>query len=62
MSDPTPLPKIGAPALRALAEIGIVSLDDVRGRDLDDLSTLHGVGPKAIRLLRDALAEPSTGR
>ena len=54
---PTPLPRgIGAPATRALALAGITTLDDVRGVDLDELLRLHGVGPKAIRVLREALA------
>jgi hypothetical protein len=59
MTEPTPipLPKTSGPAERALAEVGIHSLDDLRGRDLDDLATLHGVGPKAIRILRAALSE-----
>lgn len=49
------LPKIGAPATRALAAAGITSLSDVRRVSLDDLAALHGVGPKAIRILREAL-------
>ena len=57
MSDSTPLPKIGAPATRALATIGITSLDELRNHDVDALVDLHGVGPKAIRILRDALAD-----
>ena len=49
------LPKIGAPATRALAAAGVTSLADVRRSSLDDMAALHGVGPKAIRLLREAL-------
>ena len=57
MADPTPLPRrLGAPATRALALEGITTLDDLRGVDLDDLLRLHGVGPKAIRVLREAMA------
>ncbi len=44
------------PATRALALAGITTLDDLRDRDLDDLLRLHGVGPKAVRILREALA------
>ena len=51
------VPGLGMPATRALALEGITTLDDVRGRDLDELLRLHGVGPKAIRILREALAE-----
>lgn len=51
-----PLPRIGAPATRALAAVGVHSLGDAERYGIDRLATLHGVGPKAIRLLRDALA------
>ena len=49
------LPNIGAPATRALDEVGVRDLDDVKKAGLDYLATLHGVGPKAIRVLRAAL-------
>ena len=55
MDDPRPLPNIGAPATRALAELGIHNLDDVKNADLEALAALHGVGPKAMRLLRAEL-------
>ncbi|MAT05989.1 MAG: DNA-binding protein [Acidimicrobiaceae bacterium] len=51
------LPRIGAPATRALASIGVTRLDDVAGRTESELLALHGVGPKAIRLLNEALVE-----
>jgi hypothetical protein len=57
-TPPTPLPRgLGSPATAALAQEGITTLDDVRDVDLDGLLRLHGVGPKAVRLLRVALAE-----
>lgn len=49
------LPRIGAPATRALAAIGITRLDQVAGRSEAELLALHGVGPRAIRILREAL-------
>ena len=55
MVDPRPLPNIGAPATRALAELGIHNLDDVKNAGLEALAALHGVGPKAMRLLRAEL-------
>lgn len=55
MDDSSALPPIGKPATRALAEAGIHTLDDLRDRDVNELASLHGVGPKAIRLLREAL-------
>ena len=53
----TDLPKIGAPATRALASIGITNLDQVADRSEVELLTLHGFGSRALRILRDALAE-----
>lgn len=35
----------------------INSLNDLRGKDLDDLAKLHGVGPRAIRHLKEARDE-----
>jgi len=53
---------IGKPALRALAAAGIKSLDDVARANEKDLLALHGVGPKAIRILRAALKTRRTRR
>jgi hypothetical protein len=54
---------IGKPALRALAAAGITSLEDVARANEDDLLALHGVGPRAIRILKAALkAQWSRGR
>jgi predicted flap endonuclease-1-like 5' DNA nuclease len=49
------LPKIGAPATRALNLAGIERLDQLTQITEAQLAQLHGVGPKAIRILRDAL-------
>jgi predicted flap endonuclease-1-like 5' DNA nuclease len=51
------LPKIGAPALRALASIGVTRLEQVADRSEAELLALHGFGPRALRILQDALAE-----
>ncbi len=51
------LPRIGAPATRALNAIGVTRLEQVAGRSASELLALHGVGPRAIRLLDAALAE-----
>jgi predicted flap endonuclease-1-like 5' DNA nuclease len=48
----TPLPKIGAPATRALAGIGVTTLEGLAAHTEKELLALHGFGPKAIRLLR----------
>jgi predicted flap endonuclease-1-like 5' DNA nuclease len=52
--DHDQLPKIGAPATRALAEAGITQLSHLNGMRETDLLKLHGVGPKAIQILREA--------
>jgi predicted flap endonuclease-1-like 5' DNA nuclease len=46
---------IGAPATRALAAIGVTTLDQLTQVREVDLRKLHGMGPKALGLLRDAL-------
>ena len=56
MSQPTPLPKIGAPATRALDAAGYDSLEDLDGVSRAALLALHGVGPRAIRILDEAMA------
>jgi len=53
----TPLPRIGAPATRALRTEGIWTLEQVRDRSEGELAALHGVGPIALRFLREALDE-----
>lgn len=52
----TPLPAIGAPATSALATIGVTALEQVIEYSEAELLPLHGMGPKAIRLLADELA------
>ena len=51
-----PLPAIGAPATRALESAGITTLELVAGRPANRLLAMHGVGPRAIRILQGALA------
>lgn len=47
---------MGNPARRALAAIGIVRVEQLTGLSEAELLKLHGVGPKAVRVLRDTLA------
>jgi hypothetical protein len=47
---------IGKPATGALLHAGYRTLEDVSGLTAAGLLALHGVGPKAVRLLREALA------
>ncbi|MFE2233497.1 DNA-binding protein [Streptomyces sp. NPDC059442] len=54
----TGLPRgIGAPATRALTAAGYTRLDQFAGVPTAELLRLHGVGPKAVRVLREALGE-----
>ena len=50
------LPKLSAPAHRALAAVGIQNLEQVSHYSEAELKKLHGMGPKAIKELREALA------
>ncbi|MET7426758.1 helix-hairpin-helix domain-containing protein [Dactylosporangium sp. NPDC005555] len=55
------LPGIGAPATRALHHAGYTSLRDVAGVPRGQLAALHGVGPKALRILQEALERHGLG-
>lgn len=47
---------IGRPATGALLLAGIRSLQEVAARTDEELLALHGVGPRAVALLREAIA------
>jgi len=49
-------PAVGGPALRALAHAGIRSLRELTEWREQDLLELHGMGPKGVRILKDAMA------
>jgi hypothetical protein len=49
------LPKLAAPALRALTSAGITSLKDLTKVSEDELMQLHGMGRNALGILREAL-------
>lgn len=51
------LPRVGAPATRALEAAGYRRLAQVAELSEAELLALHGMGPKAVRILREALAE-----
>ena len=51
----TALLDIGRPPAQALELIGITTLEQVAGHSEKDLLALHGIGPKAIRILRQEL-------
>jgi len=51
------LPKIGAPATRALNNACYTSLRQLAGVPRAELAKLHGMGPKALRIIEDNLAK-----
>ncbi|WP_235941390.1 helix-hairpin-helix domain-containing protein [Paenibacillus puerhi] len=50
------LPNVGKPALRAFTQAGYLRLEQFTRLTEAELLKLHGVGPKAIELIRRALA------
>ena len=51
------LPKLGAPAHRALDAAGIRSLEELTPYSEDQIRRLHGIGPNALVVLSRALKE-----
>jgi hypothetical protein len=56
-SEATDLPKLAAPARRALAGAGYTRLEDLTKVTESEVMQLHGMGPNAMRALRTALKE-----
>jgi hypothetical protein len=50
------LPKLSAPARRALAGAGIARLEQLARLSEAEVKGLHGIGPNALETLRRALA------
>lgn len=48
---------MGWPATQAVMAAGYTKLEDLAGASEADLLELHGVGPKAIRVIKQALAD-----
>ncbi|MCZ7423590.1 MULTISPECIES: DNA-binding protein [unclassified Micromonospora] len=55
------LPKIGAPATRALNAAGYTALRQLDGAPRAELARLHGVGPKALDIIETALEQHNLG-
>ncbi len=56
IDDHTDLPiGLAAPARRALAAAEVRRLEDLSSLTEDEVRCLHGMGPKAMTTLRDAL-------
>ena len=45
--------RVGAPARRAFNAAGYTTLEELLAADEADLLALHGVGPRAVRILRE---------
>lgn len=56
-SSKSDFPKIAQPALRALAGAGIQRLAQLTDFSEEEIKQLHGMGPKALAQLRQALAD-----
>jgi hypothetical protein len=48
---------VSNPAKRALASVGVTELDQLTRFTEAELARLHGMGPKALGILKAALAE-----
>jgi hypothetical protein len=55
------LPAVGRPAANALGLAGITTLEKAAEHTEEELLAMHGVGPKAVRILREALAASGLG-
>ena len=53
----SPLPAIGAPATRALENAGVHHVEELAGWSESEVLALHGMGPKAVGILRERLAQ-----
>jgi hypothetical protein len=53
----TPLPRTSDPATTAVTQAGVTCLEDLTRFTEPELLALHGVGPKAIRIWKQALSE-----
>ena len=57
MTSPDAFPRgIGRPATGALLAAGYTDLSQLDGVAEEDLLRMHGVGPKAVAVLREVLA------
>jgi predicted flap endonuclease-1-like 5' DNA nuclease len=55
-ADGSELPRsVGKVARRELAVHGVTRFDQLTGLSAKDLLAIHGVGPKAVRVLREEL-------
>lgn len=55
VEDSLPLNQLAAPARRALAGAGYTRLSDLTQVTESQIKQLHGIGPNALKMLRNAL-------
>ena len=55
MSTSSDLPQLSSPAQQALANANITSLEQLSHWTENELSQLHGIGPSALKTLKQAL-------
>lgn len=60
-TGPSNLPNIGRPATQALAGICVRNVEQLVGFTEQEILGLHGVGPRAIRILRPVMDEMDVG-
>ncbi len=53
----TAIPRISRPVNSALSALGASSLEQVAGRSEREIASLHGMGPRGMRILREAMRE-----
>jgi hypothetical protein len=56
MKPETGFPRLAQPALRALAGAGITHIAQLAAFRESDIARLHGIGPNALKSLREALS------
>jgi DNA-directed RNA polymerase alpha subunit len=56
-TEATDMPKLGVPARRALLNAGYTRLEHLTNVKESEVMKLHGMGPKAMEVLRNALQE-----
>ena len=57
----TDLPKISGPANDALDVAGLATLEDVARAGRSTVAALHGMGPKGIQILNEAIDRAGLG-
>ncbi|RFZ95429.1 DNA-binding protein [Mucilaginibacter conchicola] len=50
-----PIPKISAPASRALVAAGLHTLNDIAGLTQKQFMQLHGMGKHGLRIVKEAM-------